>query len=226
MESYIETILVVDDDADIRAMLRDPLESLNYRVLEAPGGREALEFLGKQHVEMILLDVVMPEMDGPAVLKEIRKRGHDVTVVMISAFATIERAVEAMKQGAFDFIPKPFEPDHLALIVAKALERETLKRGLGVLTEELDDLHRMVVGQSVAINRAVEVARKAAASRSTVLLLGESGTGKEIFARAIHKWSDRKNQPFIAINCVGLSEELLESTLFGHERGAFTGAVE
>jgi DNA-binding NtrC family response regulator len=175
---------------------------------------------------MVLLDVVMPQMDGLAVLKEIRKRGHDVTVVMITAFGTIECAVQAMKQGAYDFIAKPFDPDHIALIVGKALERETLKRGFGLLTEELDDRHRLVVGKSAAINHAVDVARKAAASRSTVLLLGESGTGKEIFARAIHKWSDRRNQPFIAINCVGLSKELLESTLFGHERGAFTGAVE
>ena len=151
---------------------------------------------------------------------------HDVTVVMITAYGTIERAVEAMKEGAYDFIPKPFEPDHVALIVAKALERETLKRGIEILTEQVDDRHRMIVGQSVPINRAVETAKKAAASRSTILLLGESGTGKEIFARAIHNWSDRKDKPFVAINCVGLSKELLESELFGHEKGAFTGALQ
>jgi len=195
-------------------------------VFEASCGREALELLETQDVQMVLLDVVMPDMDGLAVLSEIRKRGLDVTVLMITAFATIERAVQAMKHGAYDFVPKPFEPDHIALIVAKALERETLKRGLEILTEELDDRHRLVIGQSTEMNRALEVARKAAATRSTVLLLGESGTGKEIFARAIHKWSDRRSQPFVAINCVGLSRELLESTLFGHERGAFTGAVE
>jgi DNA-binding NtrC family response regulator len=225
-DALIATILVVDDDADIRAVIKDRLESLNYRVFEAPCGREALELLEKQVVQMVLLDVVMPDMDGLAVLREIRKRGLDVTVVMITAYGTIERAVQAMKYGAYDFIPKPFEADHIALIVGKALERETLKRGIEILTEELDDRHRLVIGQSAAMNRVLEVARKAAASRSTILLLGESGTGKEIFARAIHKWSDRDNQPFIAINCVGLSKELLESTLFGHERGAFTGAVE
>jgi two-component system, NtrC family, response regulator AtoC len=175
---------------------------------------------------MVLLDVVMADMDGLAVLSEIRKRGLNVTVLMISAYGTIEQAVQAMKHGAYDFIPKPFEADHIALIVAKALERETLKRGIEVLAEELDDRHRLVIGKSAAMNGALEVARKAAVTRSTVLVLGESGTGKEIFARAIHKWSDRANQPFIAINCVGLSKELLESTLFGHERGAFTGAVE
>ena len=225
-DSFIGTILVVDDDADIRAVLRDRLDSLHYQVFEAQCGRDALAFLEQQNVQMILLDVVMPDMDGLTVLGEIRKRGLDVTVIMITAYATIERAVQAMKHGAYDFIPKPFEPDHIALIVGKALERQTLKRGIEILTEELDDRHRLVVGQSGAMNHALEVARKAAASKSTVLLLGESGTGKEIFARAIHKWSDRKSQPFIAINCVGLSRELLESTLFGHERGAFTGAVE
>ncbi len=225
-DGFIGTILVVDDDADIRVVLKDRLESLSYQVFEASCGREALELLETQDVQMVLLDVVMPDMDGLAVLSEIRKRGLDVTVLMITAFATIERAVQAMKHGAYDFVPKPFEPDHIALIVAKALERETLKRGLEILTEELDDRHRLVIGQSTEMNHALEVARKAAATRSTVLLLGESGTGKEIFARAIHKWSDRRSQPFIAINCVGLSRELLESTLFGHERGAFTGAVE
>ena len=225
-DAFIGTILVVDDDADIRAVLKDRLDSLNYQVFEAACGREALDLLEKQNVQMVLLDVVMPDMDGLAVLSEIRKRGLDVTVLMISAYGTIEQAVQAMKHGAYDFIPKPFEADHIALIVAKALERETLKRGIEVLAEELDDRHRLVIGKSAAMNGALEVARKAAVTRSTVLILGESGTGKEIFARAIHKWSDRANQPFIAINCVGLSKELLESTLFGHERGAFTGAVE
>jgi DNA-binding NtrC family response regulator len=131
-----------------------------------------------------------------------------------------------MKEGAYDFIPKPFEPDHIALIIAKALERERLKREVELLSEEVDGQHRMVVGQSEQINRAIDVAKRAAASRSTILLLGESGTGKEIFARAIHNWSDRKDKPFVAINCVGLSKELLESELFGHERGAFTGALQ
>ena len=225
-DAFAGTILVVDDDADIRAVLKDRLESLSYQVFEASCGREALKLLETQDVQMVLLDVVMPDMDGLAVLSEIRKRGLDVTVLMITAHGTIERAVQAMKHGAYDFIPKPFEPDHIALIVGKALERETLKRGFEIMTEELDDRHRLVIGQSATMNHALEVTRKAAATRSTVLLLGESGTGKEIFARAIHKWSDRKSQPFIAINCVGLSRELLESTLFGHERGAFTGAVE
>ena len=226
MEAFAGNILVVDDDSDIREVLGDRLESLGYRVLAAETAKAGLELLERQNPQLVLLDIEMPDMNGIDMLREIRRREHDVTVVMITAYGTIERAVDAMKEGAYDFIPKPFEPDHVALIVAKALERETLKRGIEILTEQLDDRHRMIVGQSVPINRAVETARKAAASRSTVLLLGESGTGKEIFARAIHNWSDRKDKPFVAINCVGLSKELLESELFGHEKGAFTGALQ
>jgi DNA-binding NtrC family response regulator len=199
---------------------------LGYRVFAAETAKAGLELLEGQNPQLVLLDIEMPDMNGIDLLREIRRREHDVTVVMITAYGTIERAVEAMKEGAYDFIPKPFEPDHVALIVAKALERETLKRGIEILSEQIDDRHRMIVGQSVQINRAVETAKKAAASRSTVLLLGESGTGKEIFARAIHNWSDRKDKPFVAINCVGLSKELLESELFGHEKGSFTGALQ
>ena len=226
MESFGGNILVVDDDADIREVLADRLESLGYRVFAAETAKVGLELLERQNPQLVLLDIEMPDMNGIDMLREIRRGEHDVTVVMITAYGTIERAVEAMKEGAYDFIPKPFEPDHVALIVAKALERETLKRGIEILIEQVDDRHRMIVGQSVLINRAVETANKAAASRSTILLLGESGTGKEIFARAIHNWSDRKDKPFVAINCVGLSKELLESELFGHEKGAFTGALQ
>jgi DNA-binding NtrC family response regulator len=224
-DSFAHTILVVDDDADIREVVKDRLESLGHRVVTATSGGEGLDALERHNPHLILLDVEMPDMNGIEVLKQIRSRGHDTTAVMITAYGTIERAVQAMKEGAYDFIPKPFEPDHIALIVDKALERETLKREVDILSEQLDDRHRMVAGESEAIQRAVEMAKKAAASRSTILLLGESGTGKEIFARAIHNWSDRKNQPFVPINCVGLSKELLESELFGHERGAFTGAL-
>src|SRR5262245_43496785 len=226
MEPSIGTILVIDDDRDIRDVLTDRLESLGYRALSASNGTDGLELLAKQNPHLVLLDIEMPDMNGLEVLTQIRKTERDITVVMITAYGTIERAVEAMKEGAYDFIPKPFEPDHIALIVAKALERERLKREVELLSEEVDSQHRMVVGQSLPINHALDVAKKAAASRSTVLLLGESGTGKEIFARAIHNWSDRRDKPFVAINCVGLSKELLESELFGHEKGAFTSALQ
>jgi DNA-binding NtrC family response regulator len=224
VKSFNETILVVDDDLDVLEVLKDRLESLGYRVLATANGKESLELLEKQNPQIALLDIEMPDMSGIEVLKEIRKREIDVTVVMITAHGTIERAVQAMKAGAYDFIPKPFEPDHVALIVQKALERERLKRGVEVLSEQVGERYHLIVGKNSKMNEAIDSAKKAAASRSTVLLLGESGTGKEIFAHAIHNWSDRKEEPFIAINCVGLSRELLESELFGHEKGAFTGA--
>ena len=224
MESVGATVLVVDDDSDIREILKDRLESSGYRVLVAPSGKEGLELVEKQSPQMVLLDIEMPGMSGLEVLKEIRRREIDVTVVMITAYGTIERAVQAMKEGAYDFIPKPFEPEHITLVVQKALERERLKREVEILSEEVDERYRLMVGKSAAMKQAIDSATKAAASRSTVLFLGESGTGKEIFARAIHNWGDRKGKPFIAINCVGLSKELLESELFGHEKGAFTGA--
>src|SRR5215475_9168128 len=129
-----------------------------------------------------------------------------------------------MKEGASDFITKPFYLDNIALVVEKAVERELTKRGLERFTEEADQRYRLIGGESLKMKLAMETARKAAASKSTVLLLGESGTGKEVFARAIHNWSDRNGEPFIAINCVGLGKELLESELFGHEKGAFTSA--
>jgi DNA-binding NtrC family response regulator len=217
-------ILVVDDDPDIREVLKDRLESLGYNVFAAASGVEALELLEKQNPQIVLMDIEMPEMGGLEALKEIRKRQIDITVVMITAHGTIERAVEAIRQGAYDFIPKPFEPDHIALIVQRALERERLKRGVEVLSDQVGERYRLITGKSPKMAEAVDLAKKSATSRSTVLLLGESGTGKEIFARSIHEWSERRAEPFIAINCAGLSKELLESELFGHEKGAFTGA--
>ena len=226
MDTPADTVLVVDDDPDICEVLRDRLASLGYRVLTAVSGKQGLEILDHENARLVLLDIEMPGMNGLEVLREVMRREYQATVVMISAYGTIERAVQAMKEGAYDFIPKPFEPDHIALIVAKALERESLKTEVQMLSEQLDERHRMVAGQSEQIRRALDWAKKAAPSKSTVLLLGESGTGKEIFARAVHRWSDRSDKPFVAINCVGLSKELLESELFGHERGAFTGALQ
>ena len=218
------TILVVDDDPDIRDILRDSLSSLGSRVLTASNGRECLVVMDREGPEVVLLDIEMPDKSGLDVLREIRQRASDATVIMITAYGTIERAVQAMKDGAFDFIPKPFELDHVAIVVEKALERERLKRRFEIFAGEAGERYRLIGGESSKMSQAIETARKAAASKSTVLLLGESGTGKEVFARTIHNWSERKDEPFIAINCVGLSKELLESELFGHEKGAFTGA--
>lgn len=217
-------ILIVDDEPFNLDLLEQELTDQGYVIKRANDGSEALKEVESFQPDLILLDYMMPDLNGIEVLKDIRQRGNDVPVVMITAYGTIERAVEAMKEGAYDFVTKPFELDHIALIVRKTLERERLKRGVEILSEEVGQRYKLIVGKSPKMNEAVDLARKAARSKATVLLLGESGTGKEIFARAIHNWSERKAEPCIAINCVGLSRELLESELFGHEKGAFTGA--
>jgi DNA-binding NtrC family response regulator len=224
MSTVGETILVVDDDPYIQAALGDRLESLGYQVIRASDGKQALECIEHQDPQMVFLDIEMPGMKGLDVLREIRTRGKDFPVVMITAYGSVDLAVEAMKDGAYDFIPKPFKANHIALVVEKAMERQRLRREKEVLSEEVDKRYRLVAGTSAVLNTAINGAKKAAGSKSTILLLGESGTGKELFARAIHGWSERKDRPFIAINCVGLSKELLESELFGYEKGAFTGA--
>jgi two-component system, NtrC family, response regulator AtoC len=224
MKTFSGSILIADDDPDIRDILSETLNSLGSRVITAANGQECLNKVDKEAPELVLLDIEMPVKNGLEVLKELRRRRNDTTVIMITAYGSIERAVQAMKEGAFDFITKPFDLDHIVLIVEKALERERLKRGFERFTEEESQRYRLMGGESPKMKLAIETAKKAAASKSTVLLLGESGTGKEVFARAIHQWSDRSGEPFIAINCVGLGRELLESELFGHEKGAFTGA--
>ena len=218
------TILVADDDANIREILRDTLNSLGARIVTAVDGQDCLDHVEADVPDVVLLDIEMPVKSGLQVLQDLRRRGSEMTIVVITAYGTIERAVQAMKQGAYDFITKPFDLDHITLVVEKALERERLKRGLEHFSEETGERYRLIGGESPKMRASIETARKAAASRSTVLLLGESGTGKEVFARAIHQWSDRRGETFIAINCVGLSKDLLESELFGHEKGAFTGA--
>jgi DNA-binding NtrC family response regulator len=224
MTTLGEMILVVDDDPYIQEALGDRLESLGYQVARASDGKQALELIDHQDPQMVFLDIEMPGIKGLDVLREIRTREKDFPVVMITAYGSIDLAVEAMKEGAYDFIPKPFKASHIALVVDKAMERQRLRREKEVLSEEVDKRYRLVAGKSAKLEAAISGAKKAAGSKSTILLLGESGTGKELFARAIHNWSERKDRAFIAINCVGLSKELLESELFGYERGAFTGA--
>ena len=219
-----EKILIADDEPSNRNILGQELTHKGYSVVAAGDGREALKKVESARPDLIILDYMMPDLSGLEVLKELRKKENDTPVVLITAYGTMERAVEAMKEGAYDFITRPFEPDHIALVVRKALERQRLKRGVEILSEEVEERYRLVVGESAGMKYAVDLAKKAAGSNATVLLLGESGTGKEVFARSIHNWSERKDRPFVAINSVGLSKELLESELFGHEQGAFTGA--
>ena len=217
-------VLIVDDDPASRRLLEVRLRPLECDVATAANGEQALTTIRKEVPDLVLLDLQMPKMGGIEVLRALRKEQMSIPVVVITAHGSIETAVEAMKEGAYDFITKPVDAQHFDIVVRKLLEREGLKRELELFSEDTDKRYRLVIGQSAKMKEAVDTARRAATSKATVLLLGESGTGKEIFARAIHNWSERKNQPFVAINCVGLSKELLESELFGHEKGSFTGA--
>jgi DNA-binding NtrC family response regulator len=217
-------ILIVDDEPFNLDLLEQELADLGYASERAGDGRQALEKIDKLNPDLVLLDYRMPDMNGIDVLREIRQRKKDLPVIMITAYGTIDVAVEAVKAGADDFVTKPFDSEHLAVVVKKALERSELKQDVEFFADELGGRNRLVAGNSQAMLNIVGEARKAAASKSTVLLLGESGTGKELFARSIHNWSERRLKPFVAINCAGLAKDLLESELFGHEKGAFTGA--
>jgi DNA-binding NtrC family response regulator len=224
MQSSGARVLIVDDDAASRLLLEVRLRPLECDVATAGNGEQGLTAIRKDVPDLVLLDLQMPKMGGIEVLRALRKEQISVPVIVITAHGSIETAVEAMKEGAYDFITKPIDANHFDIVVRKALERESLKRELELFSEDADQRYRLVIGKSEKMKEVAETAKKAAASKATVLLLGESGTGKEIFARAIHNWSERKGQPFVAINCVGLSKELLESELFGHEKGSFTGA--
>jgi len=217
-------ILVVDDDPDIRELLSDRLQLMKLEVTCAADGQEALDLLRQEAAPLTLLDLQLPRVSGMEVLETIRREGLETTVIVITASGTVERAVEAMRAGAYDFIPKPLDPAHLEVVINKALEWDSLREENRLLHSELDRLDRPLVGQSPAMQALARTAQQAAASNATILLRGESGTGKEILARAIHRWSPRRDRPIVTVNCVALSEELLESELFGHEKGAFTGA--
>ena len=219
-----DKILIVDDEPFNLDLLEQELSDLGYAVIRAETGAAALTQIDKIAPDLVLLDYLMPGMNGIEVLQTIRKTQNDLPIVMITAYGTIDLAVEAIKAGADDFITKPFDPEHLALVVRKNLERAKLRSDVQFYAEELGGRHRLVSGNSESMRQVLSEARKAAAARATVLLLGESGTGKELFARSIHNWSDRRLKPFVAINCAGLAKDLLESELFGHEKGAFTGA--
>ncbi|HZR45057.1 MAG TPA: sigma-54 dependent transcriptional regulator [Candidatus Manganitrophaceae bacterium] len=222
-KGYRGKILVVDDDPDIRRVLQDRMETLGFQVVTAENGQEALEKVGREEPDLVFLDLQMPLMNGIQVLRRLKEH-PELTVIIITAFGTVEKAVEAMKEGAFDFITKPFSPDHLDVVLKKALERRALKEENVYLHEEMDAPYREIRGESPKIREAIEMAKRVAQTPSTVLLTGESGTGKEVFARSIHRWSPRSQAPFVVVNCVALRDELVESELFGHEKGAFTGA--
>ena len=220
-------VLVVDDEEIVRESLGGWLEKDGYAVASASDGRSAVERMKSQPWNVVLVDLKMPGMDGLQVLEEARKLQPDAAVIMMTAYATVDTAVAAMKLGAFDYLIKPFDPEELTLLLKKVVAQQNLIRENAVLRRALRKEHRFheLVSKSPAMQRVFELALVAARSNSTILILGESGTGKEVIARAIHAESQRPDGPFVAVSCAALTETLLESELFGHEKGAFTGAV-
>ncbi len=221
-------ILVADDEAGLREFITDSLELDDHTVVAAKDGKEAAKILEERGFDLLLTDLKMPGMDGMALLRKVRAEQPEVEVIMMTAHGTVDNAVEAMKLGAFEYLQKPISgPDELRLLVARAVERRGLKDRVDGTERHIESLSGppLTYGDP-AMNPVVEAIEKVARTSATVLLLGESGTGKEVAAKAIHLQSPRAAKPFMAINCAALTDTLLESELFGHEKGAFTGAVE
>ncbi len=220
-------ILVVDDEEIVCRSCVNVLTSEGYRVDWTVRPREGLNLVAQQPYDVILLDLRMPEIDGLELLRRVKEICPDCQVVMMTGYADVATAVEAMKLGAFDYVPKPITPDQLAVIVGRALETRDLVSENRYLRRELQAKYRFenIVGESPAMQAVYELVARVAPTQATVLIQGESGTGKELIARAIHYNSPRKDRRFVAVNCAALQDNLLESELFGHVRGAFTGAV-
>ncbi|MBM4136855.1 MAG: sigma-54-dependent Fis family transcriptional regulator [Nitrospira sp.] len=222
----METILVIEDKESMAEMLKQTLESEGYKVICARDGREGIKRLKENRIDLVLTDLRLPEKSGIDILKVSKEENQIMPVIVMTAYGSIEEAVAAMKSGAFDFITKPFDTDHLLMLIKRALETQRLFTENILLKEEVAlklGLPR-IIGKSEQIVNVAQMVQKVAPTKTTVLLLGESGTGKELFARAIYNLSHRKNYPFVPINCAAIPRGLLESELFGHEKGAFTGA--
>src|SRR5574342_158155 len=220
-------ILVIDDDESLRRVLEYNLAQEGYAVLTAGSGETGLDLLKKEGADLVVTDVRMAGMDGLQVMEAVRRLDPNLQVIILTAFGTIEMAVEAMKAGAFHYISKPFNRDELKLTIKKALQLRDLERENVVLRQELQSRIGLdnIIAESPGMKQILEMVERAAPTETTVLVLGESGTGKELIARAIHNNSPRAGGAFIAVNCAAIPENLLESELFGHVKGAFTGAI-
>jgi NtrC-family two-component system response regulator AlgB len=217
------SILIVDDEKNIRTHLETYLRSVGHQVESAASAEDALAALERAPLDVVLSDVRMAGMDGLALLAEIRRRRTDVVVVLMTAYGTVSQAVEAMRGGAYDYLLKPFSLDQVRLLLARVLEVQALRRENDSLRRTIEQ-SSLLESSSPPMQRVLATARQVAESDVTVLLTGESGTGKNVLAAAMHRWSARRNGPFVTIACTTLAEHLLESELFGHVRGAFTGA--
>ena len=220
------SILIIDDEEGIRFSLRGILEDEGYTVYDVPSGKKALSLLKKQQIDICFLDVWLPEMDGLEVLQILQEQYPDILIVMISGHATVETAVKAIKLGAYDFIEKPLSLEKILVTIMRAIELCILKKENAILRDNLQDknLFKEIIGESHALQHVKTAIASVAPTDASVLLTGENGTGKELTARIIHSASMRSEKPFIAVNCAALPEDLIESELFGYEKGAFTGA--
>ena len=220
-------ILVVDDELSMRELLELMLNREGYQVTCAEDGRKAIRLLEKNQYDLLLCDIKLGDISGLDVLRASKNSNPDTVVILISAYASTETAVEAMNEGAYDYVPKPFDKDELLQTVAKALDIRTVEHEKQLLDDQLkENLHfGLLVGTSPAMRHIYKLILQVAKTKSNILIAGESGTGKELIAKAIHQESDRNDQPFVAINCGGIPETLMESELFGHKKGSFTGAT-
>ncbi|HSB80732.1 MAG TPA: sigma-54 dependent transcriptional regulator, partial [Candidatus Methylomirabilis sp.] len=222
-----ERILIVDDEEQMRDLLVKVLEKNGFQVAVCGGGGEALAFLEKEPMDLVVTDVRMPGMGGMEALRAIKELNPEIVVIIMTAFGSIDQAVQAVKDGAYDYINKPFKIDEMLLTIEKALEERRLRHEVTTLRQELRTRYRFenLIGKSRAMQDVFSLIEQVAGSRSTVMIYGKSGTGKELVAKAVHYNSPRVSKAFVAVNCAAIPSELLESELFGHEKGSFTGAV-